>query len=239
MQKYVIRYDKIDDTNGLRRDGKFALGLVVGSLAVVLLYIAFDYVWGEKSVSEFQDMAPIIISLIVAMASTYFAANALIEQRYMREAGTDPVLIAHLGQREDARELATFKVTNVGAGAALSVKLEVERPNDDAVDWQKRNFLQNIFERREPFAVVLQGQSIEFNFALGWHLLGQEGLEGPDPNLPIKPLPPFMARISYEDLAGGKYSGEFMIDVMELQSLGAQKSPQMRIVHALEKLAKR
>jgi hypothetical protein len=172
------------------------------------------------------------------MASTYFAANALLEQRKMREAGTDPVLIAHLGQREDARELVTFKLSNVGAGAALNVQLEVERPADDTDDWEKRHFLQNIFKSREPFAVILQGDSIEFSLALGWHLLGQDPAKSIDANLPLCPLPPFRAKLSYEDLAGGKYDSEFTIDVSEMEGLGANKSPQMRMVAALEAIAK-
>ncbi|MCC5988766.1 MAG: hypothetical protein JJT95_13885 [Pararhodobacter sp.] len=216
-----------------------ALGVVVGSLSVVLAFVAYEFIWGVQDLSEYLLIAPLIISLLVAMASTYFAANALLEQRKIREAGTDPVLIAHLGQREDARELVTFKVSNVGAGAALNVQLEVERPDDDADDWEKREFLQNIFDPREPFSVILQGNSIEFSLALGWQLLGQEPTKSIDKNRPISPLPPFKARLSYEDLAGGKYDGEFTIDVSEMQGLGANKSPQMRMVAALEAIAKK
>ena len=157
----------------------------------------------------------------------------------MREACTDPVLIAHLGQREDARELITFKVSNVGAGAALNVQLEVDRPDDDADDWGKRNFLENIFLPRRPLAVVLQGDSIEFNLALGWHLLGQDSIKHIDRDLPRNALPPFAARLTYEDIAGGQYNAEFTIDANELRGLGAHKTPQMRMVAALEAIAKR
>jgi hypothetical protein len=239
MAKYTIRHDKNDTRSLLRGDGKLALGVVVGSLAVVLSFVAYEFVWGTQDSAEYLSIAPLIISLLVATASTYFAANALLEQRKMREAGTDPVLIAHLGQREDARELVTFKVSNVGAGAALNVQLEVERPADDTDDWEKRDFLQNIFKSREPFSVILQGDSIEFSLALGWHLLGQDPAKSIDANLPLCPLPPFRAKLSYEDLAGGKYDSEFTIDVSEMEGLGANKSPQMRMVAALEAIAKK
>jgi len=239
MAKYTIRHDKTEAKSRFRGDGKLALGVIVGSLAVVLTYITYEFFTGAQDLSEYLTIAPLIISLLVAMGSTYFAANALFEQRKMREAGTDPVLIAHLGQREDARELVTFKVSNVGAGAALNVQLEVERPEDDADDWKKRDFLQNIFMPRQPFAVILQGNSVEFSLALGWHLLGQDSTKRIDPNLPLSPLPSFKARLTYEDLAGGRYDGEFTIDVCELQGLGANKTPQMRMVAALEAIAKK
>lgn len=239
MAKYAIRHDKTETKSRLLGDGKYALGFTLGSLAIVLVYIAYEFFWGTQDLSEYLTIAPLIISLLVAMGSTYFAANALLEQRTMREAGTDPVLIAHLGQREDARELVTFKVSNVGAGAALNVQLDVDRPDDDADDWEKRDFLQNIFLPRQPFAVILQGNSIEFSLALGWHLLGQNPIQRVDQNLPLNALPPFQARLTYEDLAGGKYDAEFTIDVNELQGLGANKTPQMRMVAALEAIAKK
>lgn len=213
MAKYAIRHDKTESKSRLLGDGKFALGLTLGILALVLVYILYWMFWDTRDFSEYLTMAPLIISLLVAMGSTYFAANALLEQRRIREAGTDPVLIAHLGQREDARELVTFKISNIGAGAALNVQLDVDRPEDDADDWKKRNFLQNIFLPRQPFAVILQGDSIEFSLALGWHLLGQNTTQSVDRTLPLNALPPFTARLTYEDLAGGKYDAKFTIDV--------------------------
>jgi hypothetical protein len=62
--------------------------------------------------------------------------------------------------------------------------------------------------------------------AVAWELLG------------ANPLPPFQAKLAYEDLAGGQYESAFTIDVREMEGLGANKSPQMRIVAALEKIAK-
>ncbi|OUS08510.1 hypothetical protein A9Q96_03450 [Rhodobacterales bacterium 52_120_T64] len=158
------------------------------------------------------------------MASIFLAANALLEQRKTREAATDPVLVAHLGQREDARELVAFNISNIGAGAALNVALCVEKPIGDI---EGRQLIMNIFREHHPFTVIMQGKSIEYNLAMGWHLLGDN------------PMSPFKAKLSYEDIAGGKYESEFMIDVRELGSLGFHKSPQMRIVTALEKMAKK
>lgn len=222
MAKYPIRHDKSERRNLLLGDGKFALGLILGVVATILILLVFGSNFGLIGSHGFVDLAPVIVSLIVAGTSTFLAANALLEQRKTREAATDPVLVAHLGQRDDARELITFNITNVGAGAALHVVLNVEKPDDDL---SERNLLTNIFKEHHPFTVILQDKSIEFGLAVGWDVLGE------------RPLPPFRAKLLYEDLAGGKYETEFSIDVREMEYLGAHKSPQMRIVSALEKIA--
>lgn len=239
MAKYTIRHDKTDKGNRILDDGKFALGFISGALFVVFAYIAHDLVKGARPFSDILEIAPVTISLIVALGSTYFAASALLEQRRTREAGTDPVLIAHLGQREDAREVVTFKVSNVGAGAALNIHLEVDRPEDEPDDWIKRDFWQNIFFRHHPFSTIPQGNSIEFSLGFGWCLVGQDRANPPNPKHPLTALPPFRARLTYEDLAGGKYSSEFVIDVREMTFFEANRSPQMRAVAALESIAKK
>lgn len=239
MQKYTVRYDKTQTKYSLFSDGKLALGILVGSLSVIISLILWEFFSGGGDTSVYLSLAPLIVSLLVALGSSYFAASALLEQRRLREAGTDPVLIVHLGRREDARELVTLLVSNVGAGAALNVHIELEEPIEDADEREKRGFVQNVFARREPFAVILQGASIEFNFALGWRLLGQEGRSKIEESLPKTALPPFKAKLSYEDLSGGRYDGVFTLNVNELRGLGTHKSPQMRIVSALETIAKR
>lgn len=221
--KYTIRHDKSDSKGTLLGDGKLALGITLGAIGTILAYMSLTFGHGAKGPSSYFEVVPIVISLLVAMASTFLAANALLEQRKTHEAGTDPVLVAHLGQREDARELVTFNISNIGAGAALNVSLAVEQPNDKI---EPRQLLTNVFRRHHPFTVILQGKSIEFSFAMGRDLLGDH------------PLPPFQATLAYEDLAGGKYESEFTIDVREMELLGANRSPQMRIVAALEKIAK-
>jgi hypothetical protein len=224
MPKYTIRHDKNEPKGLLTGDGKLALGIAIGALSVILAIIAYEFFWGTREASDYFEVAPLIISLLVATASIYFAANALLEQKKTRQAGIDPVLVAHLGQREDARELITFNISNVGAGAALNVVIDADAPKDDL---SQRNLLTNVFKRHHPFSVILQGKSIEFSLALGWNLLG------------TNPLPPFAVRLSYEDLAGGQYESLFSIDVRELDGLGANKSPLMRMVKALEKLAEK
>ena len=101
---------------------------------------------------------------------------------------------------------------------------------------KKRNYIGDVFRSHHPFLIVAQGTFVEFSIAIGYFLLGDQMQRNPE--LASKPVPPFTARVSYEDLAGGKYQSEFTIDVRELEGLGANKSPEMRAVSALEKIAK-
>ncbi|MFN3527294.1 MAG: hypothetical protein ACK4YU_14520, partial [Paracoccus sp. (in: a-proteobacteria)] len=180
MSKYTIRHDKVEMGQALANDGKFALGLLAGIVFAVFFVLGVEAVSQGISREEILDVAPVIVSLLVAGLSATLSARALYEQRRAREASTDPVLIAHFGQRVDARELVTFNVTNIGAGAALNVRLTVDPPEDDL---KARNILRDIFDHHHPFTVIPQGSGIEFSFALGWDLLGDH------------PLPPFAARV--------------------------------------------
>jgi hypothetical protein len=220
--KYTIRHDKRDGKGTMRGDGKLALGVVIGVMCTLLIYLLFEFGTGATEVSAKAAFIPVLISLLVGMASILLAGHALLEQKKAREAGTDPVLVAHLGQRDDARELVTFNISNIGAGAAMNVHLWVESPDGNL---EGRDLVTNVFREHRPFTVILQGKSIEFSLAMGWNLLGDQ------------PLPPFQAKLTYEDLAGGKYESEFTIDVREMEGLGSHKSPQMRMVAALEKIA--
>jgi hypothetical protein len=223
MPKDALRHAKQSERTGFLSDGKVALGIAIGLVLALVGYILFQYLVDDFSEGQVVEIAPAIVALIVAMTSTVLAGIALREQRKIREAGTDPVVIAHFGQRADARELITFDISNIGAGAAMNVNIDVEAPDDDL---SKRNLLQNIFDRHHPFRVIRQGTSVSFPFALGWDLLRD------------KPIPPFSVKITYEDIEGTEYWTEIPLDVRELEKLGAEKSPIMRAVTALEKIAK-
>ncbi|AUQ55399.1 hypothetical protein MACH17_06830 [Phaeobacter inhibens] len=223
MGKYSIRHDKSEAGGGYLADGKVALGLTIGLLSAVLLIVLLGGKLADLDFNSLVDITPILISILVAGASTFLAARALSEQGQAREAATDPVLVAHFGQREDARDVITLNVTNVGAGAAIKVELDVEEPDDDLM---KRDLFVNVFVKHHIFSVIPQNRSVQFSLGFGWDLLGEN------------PLPPFSVTLRYEDLAGGRYRSDFTLDVREMEKLSADKSPEMRMVDALEKIAK-
>lgn len=224
MQKYSIRHDKSDRKASILNDGKFAVGVGLGLVLAVSSIVILPYVFDDLPFQELQSSFPVLVSLFVSLSSIFLAARAVSEQQRTREAATDPVLIAHLGQREDARSLVTFCITNVGAGAALNSVIEVQEPSGGIGE---RNLIINVFEPHRPFTVILQGETIEFNLAVGWELLGDH------------PLPPFKVKLTYEDLSGGEYESEYEIDVRQIEKMGAHASPTMLIAKALQKIEKK
>ena len=222
MDNYSVRHSKNASKKIFWNDGVFTVGLVFGFFvcSILVLFLMFLSEFNQRL---FLDSAPILVSLLVAGASTFLASKALFEQKKTREAATDPVLVAHFGQREDARECITFKVSNIGAGAALNIRICVLEPEN--ANLENKEILVNIFEPFHPIAVILQGESVEFSFAIGHQILGQS------------PLPPFESRIIYQDLNANEYEGKFSLDVREMKNLGAHRTPQMRVVKALESIS--
>ncbi|MFP4570352.1 hypothetical protein [Rhodosalinus sp.] len=224
MPDYPLRHKKSERTSGYLRDRKFAVGFLLGVLASIFSAILINQ-FSRDQASYVSDNVLVASSLLVAAGSFFVAARSMLEQKKLREAATDPVLIAHFGQREDARELVTFRVTNVGAGAAIDVHLSAEPPED--LDLESRQLMTNIFTRHHPFRIIPQGETVEFSLALGWNILGSN------------PLPPFKVDLQYQDLNGDQYESTFILDVREMEKLGAEKSPYMRMVSALEKIAQK
>jgi hypothetical protein len=79
MAKYTIIHDKNEPKGLFTNDGKLALGIVVGALSVIVAIVSFESFWGAREASDYFEVAPLIISLLVATASIYFAASALLE----------------------------------------------------------------------------------------------------------------------------------------------------------------
>ena len=216
MQDFGARHIKSDGRNGFLNDGKVAVGAILG----LLVGLAFG---AYSGILTLGDDVTSIISLLVAGSSVYVAGKALSEQRKVREASTDPLVIAHFGQREDAPEVITFNLSNVGGGAAVNVEMWI----DDCEKLASRDLLSSIFKTQRPISTILQGKSTTYSLEMGWELIGGN------------PLPPFSVRLGYEDLDGNKYSTNFELDVHELAALDANTGPLMRGVSALEKIARK
>jgi hypothetical protein len=163
------------------------------------------------------------MALLISFVSLIFARQALWEQRRIRQAGTDPVVLAHLGQREDAREMVTFELTNVGAGAARNVSIEVLDP--DIIAGNMERLVVNITQLDHPIRVIPQDRSVSYNFGLGFSLLA-------DPT-----LPPFRVRVRYEDIDDQEYDSTQLIDVKELQKQRADRPVASNILGELKNIS--
>lgn len=142
----------------------------------------------------------------------------------MRQAGTDPEVLVHLGQREDTRQMITLELTNVGAGAARNVKVEVLKP--EALDGAAEKIVTNIRQINTAIRVIPQDKSVSYNFGLGHDLV----------NEPV--LPSFDVRVSYEDIDGAYYASVQSIDVRELLLQRADTPIPTQIRDELKNLSK-
>ena len=138
-----------------------------------------------------------LVALVVSLSSLMLSYFSLSEQRLTRQAGTDPVLIAHFDQREDAAELIVLKISKVGAGAALEVKIDIETDQEgfDAGVFSPKNIGAN------PLRTIPQNDSISLNFGRGFELLKE-------------PLPkPITVGLKYENIEALERSQSFELDL--------------------------
>lgn len=201
--------------------GGAAIGIVVGLCAGIILALGWEYTTGLKLFSSGERLIAVFATLI-ALLTAYIAFLALSEQSLLRQAGTDPVLIAHFGQRSDTPVMIMLCLSNVGAGAALDVEFKI------ATD--KLGFDQQVFSL-EPnvwtkMRSILQGETISIHFGRGFVLLND-----PRPK-------PFKIGIRYSTIDGTKIEDSFILDPHEIVGLSAFDPPNVRTAKALEDLAK-
>jgi len=217
-RKEQIRTTK-DKSSSLLTGGHFALGFVTCFVTLVLLVSA------SRSSPEYLFENYLEIStLLIASSSLFIAYFAVREQKIMRQAGTDPVVLAHIAERDDTRQMTMFCLSNVGAGAALDVSFRVFPPDGG---FDPKQVITPFDELSHPIKVILQGKAVSYNFGLG-HVLTEQGNE----------VPPFLVQLSYKSVDGTEYTSEQTIDVRELRRQPAHDMPIMRVVKELEAIRK-
>jgi hypothetical protein len=218
---YGIRRTEKKNRAQLFSTGQFGLGLAFGVICTVLAGLLLETTGISLTREELIGFAPAFAAVAVAGASAVLSLIALHEQRLVRQAGTDPVLIAHLDQREDEPFVVNFAISNVGAGAAMNEKTSCEKPSVP-----QDRMMVNIFDLEYPISVILQNRSVVYPFGTGPMLLGDE------------PIPPFRVDLSYQDIEGSAYAASFTIDVKEMEARPANKPPITSIKKSLEEISK-
>lgn len=211
---------KIETKSSNLSRGAFALGVCIGLGLGLILALGFEVVFDRKLLAEPLSFISLVAAL-AALSSASLALFALNEQKRSRQAGTDPVLIAHLASRRDAPIMIHLNISNVGAGAAMNVRLDAKRPKNA----EDKELLTNIFEVSAPIRTILQNSSIEFPLHTGPNLFADPRLE------------PFEVAVSYEDIEGNLYSGDFVIDISELERRSVHKDPDALAAEHLKTIA--
>ena len=207
----------------LREGGHLALGVLIGALAVFLFFLLNNHLQNGFTKSEMIELLPGLSTLLVALVSLLVSFHALSEQRLMRQAGTDPVVLVHLGNREDTRALSTLEVSNVGAGAALNVAFKFET---DISSFVPKRILSDFSALKAPIRAIPQGSSVSYNFGVGHKLLAK-----PE-------IPPIRVKVFYENIDGKKVESIQIIDVQELSQQRADTPVAARAATSLEQMQK-
>lgn len=228
----ALRNDLIEESKASKKrhlfgEGRFAIGFVTGASTLLIAWLITNSLLSELLLEDLLFAAPTLGALFVALASLLVSYSVLTENRLMRQAGTDPVILVHLGKRDDAPMLTTIEVRNVGAGAAMEVVLEVLK---GAPDFDSGRVLTDLTKLSHPIRVIPQNHSISYNFGLGHRLLGaSEGFE---------PLEPIRLRVKYKDIEGAIYGNEQIVDVRELKSQQAHTPNSTKSANSLAEISK-
>lgn len=220
-----FRKSEVED-NPLLGDGIFALGVMTGLVIAIIIYLS-GHIWGSLlTKTELIEIVPAIAAFMVALVSLLISLRALIEQKKMRQAGVDPVLIAHLTQDPYHPLIITLNISNVGAGAATNVFAKIDRKLGDRPNTMLKGIDDSdFFNGQQPIAVVLQGQSIPQWLGPGHSLLGKD------------PLQEFSVELTYEDIEGSKYKSIHYMDLREFDGRTADDPAQTKIVKELQKIS--
>ena len=110
-------------SHSLLSGGQFAIGVLTGVLLAVVVFLIFNLGDTSSDAAGASGASLQISAVAVAFVSLLIAFNAFIEQRRIRQAGTDPVLIAHLRPDDDEPMLVHLAITTVGGGCRDECKV--------------------------------------------------------------------------------------------------------------------
>lgn len=219
-----FRKSEVKD-NSLLGDGIFALGVMTGLVIVIVVFLG-QHIWGALlTKSELIDVVPAMAAFMIALVSLLVSFRALVEQKKMRQAGVDPVLIAHLMQDPEHPIIMSLNISNVGSGAAMNVYANIKedlgaKPNSMLGKIENSDF----FNKKRTIAVILQSQSIPHWMGTGPELFGGDI------------APKFSVELQYEDIEGATYSSTHSLNLNEFEGRNANDPSRVKVVKELEKI---
>ncbi len=193
----------------------------VGDLHVVLQT-------GPQTV-DWVIVAATVVIAVSALASLWLNWRLTQDNRALRKAGTEPVVVAYLEiKRLSAAYLIYLALENVGQGPALDVEYFVDA---DPQDFAAHGVLKvPVRTQRKVASLLPQGGRIERFMGGSTTLLGDSEEAG---------LQPFRVRVSYTNLRGvAAESKEYPQDISEVREVVEVVPSDERIAKALEKIEK-
>jgi hypothetical protein len=215
-------------SNDLLGGGVYALGVLTGMIIGLALYLGIQIFSSLLSRAELIDILPPLTAFLVALVSLQISFRALTEQRRMRQAGVDPVLVAHLAKDEMYPLVMSLNISNVGAGAAINVKAQLsgDIPSGRS-EYLDRIRTSDFFNNQRPLAAILQNQTVPHWMGTGPDLFGDKA-----------PIAPFSIALTYEDIEGSSYHSTHELNILEFENANANEPADTKISSELEKIRK-
>ena len=180
--------------------------------------------WVSTNHSIVTAAATVIIA--AAAGITAWLTHSLVrENKLLRNVGEDPKVIAYLSGDSRHASLFNLILANVGRGPARDIEFEF--------DFDERFYANGRVapinrDDRKPYGFLPQDERICMFFGSGGGLLGEDR------------LPPFRAKVKWQNLDGKEYEEEYEMDVRQFLGIfPPSSSADYEIAESLKKISKR
>ncbi len=161
--------------------------------------IILDHMRGNENSLMVLFTAGIFLS---GIASLIVAIHLARDNRALRKAGTEPMVIGYLKPDRTTVNVIRFHIRNVGKGPAFNVSMEILGEKEM---YRERGLRLPFEPQRPPITALPQDDDLGFFFGVGHELLG-------DPS-----LPPVTISISYENASGRVFNENSAVDIRQFE----------------------
>lgn len=149
-----------------------------------------------------------LITAIATIAIALLTRTLAHENRLLRQAGTEPEVIAYLIPHPSGHGGINFVIENVGMGLARNISFSLEY---DEQDFQSHNVLLTNDENRGSIAFLPAKEKIVCLFGISFELAGSQCNN--------QWLKPFTVKIKFSDVANKQHEKSCKIDLAQYKGL--------------------
>ena len=177
--------------------------------------------WLNANAGSVTAAATAVIA-VSAGVTAWLTRNLAKENRLLRQAGTEPRVVAYLKLDPYRANVVIFVLANVGHGPARNVEFTFQA---DESDFENHDVQVGNSSDRTLATMLPQGERIEAFFGIGGALLKEPRLR------------PFNVSVTFQNLSGRDFSDEYSLDVSQFIGLSVLGSPpEYEIAQTLKKI---
>ena len=178
--------------------------------------------WANHNQGAITAVATVVMAL-TALVLVRLAAGLARDNRRLRRAAAEPVVIAFLQPHPRIAGALDFVLANVGRGPALEVSFGIIAGGEDFEGHEASLRAPSV-----PLSVILAGERYSTYFGMGW----QAFRGGPR-------LAPFTVEVRYDGLKKRKHARSCVIDIGQFEGrVTLEDQPDREIAAAVKDIAK-